>query len=86
MSSKLDIIYLTKQPPDRLDSDLRDRPTIEITPEMVDAGRLALIDWFEGECDFASGAESVFSAMLTNAKAVDLYVCRFASRSELPDL
>ena len=53
---------------------------------MVDAGRLALIDWFEGECDFASGAESVFSAMLTNAKAVDLYVCRFASRSELPDL
>ena len=45
---------------------------IEITAEMIEVGRLALIEWFEGERDFASGAESIFSAMLAGAKTVNL--------------
>jgi len=74
-----------------MEHDSRDRSAlakqnIEITPEMVEAGRLALINWFEGEGDFPSGAVSVFSAMLPSAKLVDLSACSFAGGGKLADL
>ena len=42
----------------------RDRPVqIDLTPAMVEAGRAAMIEWYEGVRDFGEGAVSVFAAM-----------------------
>jgi hypothetical protein len=41
----------------------RDRPAIEVTPAMLEAGRLAMRQWYEGCQDFEKGALAIFSAM-----------------------
>lgn len=43
--------------------DERDRPATQISAEMAEAGRLALIEWYEGAADFADGAVSIFRTM-----------------------
>jgi hypothetical protein len=51
----------------------RDRPVdIEVTPAMIDAARLALIDWYDGDSDFPEGVLGVISAAFPGAKIVHL--------------
>lgn len=46
--------------------------TVEVTPEMVEAARVALIAWYEGARDFADGARSVLEAgMAARRKSVE---------------
>lgn len=41
---------------------------IDVTPAMIEAGKLALIAWSEGSSYFGKGAEAVFSAMIAVAE------------------
>ncbi len=63
----LAIVYLTKQLPDSHNRDGYEPD--EITPEMVEAAKLALIGWNEGVADFGDGALQVLKAgMLARRK------------------
>lgn len=48
------------------------RDGFEITPQMVEAGKEALISWFDGTADFGDGARLILEAgMLARAKMVE---------------
>jgi hypothetical protein len=57
------IIPLTKSE-QHIDQPGRDRPVrIVVNPAMVEAGRKAMIDWYEGCDDLTDGALQIFRAM-----------------------
>jgi hypothetical protein len=44
-------------------------PEIEITPDMIEAGKRALIEWSEGVSYFDQGAVDIFTAMFSRYKS-----------------
>ena len=59
-------MYLTEQRPD---SPVE---ALEITPEMIEAAKAALIAWHEGSNDFRDGAISILeAAMAARGESVD---------------
>lgn len=58
------IIYVTKQ--DSVDTSANDRPTLEVTPEMIEAGRMALREFHIGE-EVGAILSAVYIAMALEA-------------------
>lgn len=45
--------------------------SIEVTPAMIEAGRLALIAWYDGADGFEAGARAIGAAILSCREVVD---------------
>lgn len=63
MESLLDIIYMTKHE-SSASPELRDRPEIEITPAMAEAGAAVLIETLGDDVSNYERARLTFAAML----------------------